>query len=62
VTSTPDPLLILWALTLLTAVVIGLTFAQLTYAQTKGNWPTTLLAALTATGAATLGLHQLLTP
>jgi hypothetical protein len=61
VTSTPDPLLILWILTLLTAVVIGLIFALLTYAQTKGNWPTTLLAALTALGAATLGLHQLLT-
>jgi hypothetical protein len=59
-TTTPDPLLTLWALTLLTALVIGLIFGLLTYAQTKGNWPAALLAALSAVGAATLGFHQLL--
>jgi hypothetical protein len=61
-TTTPDPLLTLWALTLLAAVVIGSIFGLLTYAHTKGNWPATLLAALSAVGAATLGLHQLLNP
>jgi hypothetical protein len=60
--TTPDPILILWVLTLLSAVVIGLIFGLLTYAQTKGNWPAALLAALTAIGATTLGLHQILTP
>lgn len=61
-TATTSPLPTLWALTLLTATVTGLIFGLLTYAQTKGNWPATLLAALTAAGATTLGMHQLLNP
>jgi hypothetical protein len=58
--TTSDPLFILWAVTLLAAVVIGLIFGLLTYAQTKGNWPAALLAAFSAVGAAVLGIHQLM--
>jgi hypothetical protein len=61
-TATPSPLPTLWALTLLAAVVVGLIFGLLTYAQTKGSWPAALLAALSAAGATTLGVHQLLNP
>jgi hypothetical protein len=61
-TTTPDPLLTLWALSLLTAIVAGLIFGLLTYAQTKGDWPAALLAALSAVGVVTFGLHQLLSP
>jgi uncharacterized membrane protein YjjB (DUF3815 family) len=58
-TSTPDPLT-LWALTLIAAALAALTFGLLTYAQTKGNWPAALLAALSAAGATTVGIHQIL--
>jgi hypothetical protein len=59
--TTLGPALTLWALILLTAMITGLIFGLLTYAQTKGSWPAALLAALSAAGATTLGLHQLLT-
>ena len=49
-----------WAVILIAALLIGLIFGLLTYAQTKGSWPAALLAALSAAGAATLGAHQLL--
>lgn len=58
-TTGPDPLPMLWALTLLGALVMGLIFGLLTYAQTKGSWPAALLAALSAAGATVLGVQQL---
>jgi hypothetical protein len=59
-TTTPSPLLTLWALTLLTAAVVGLIFGLLAYAQTRGSWPAALLATLSAAGATTVGIQQLL--
>jgi hypothetical protein len=58
ITSTALPML--WGLTLLAALVVGLIFGLLTYLQTKGSWPAALLAAFGAAGATTLGMHQLL--
>lgn len=59
--ASPNSLPILWALTILAALLVGLIFGLLTYLQTKGSWPAALLAVLSAAGATTLGAHQLLT-
>jgi hypothetical protein len=56
--STALPLV--WCLTMLAALVIGLIFALLTYVETKGRWPAALLAGFSAAGAAILGVHQIL--
>jgi hypothetical protein len=49
-----------WALILLTGLVMGVLVGLLTHARTKGDWPTTLLAALAATGGTIAGMHQIL--
>jgi hypothetical protein len=60
--TTATALPMLWALSLLAALVIGLIFGLLTYLQSKGSWPAALLAAFSAAGATRLGVHQLLGP
>lgn len=53
-------LLLAWIVTLLAALVAGMIFTALTYAQTKGQWPAALLAGFSAAGATILGIHQIL--
>ncbi|MFE9773503.1 hypothetical protein ACFYOV_17815 [Streptomyces sp. NPDC005931] len=58
-TPPPERLSLRWAFILLASVVAGLLAGLLTYAQT-GNWPASLLAALTASGAALVSLPLLI--
>jgi len=55
------PLPVLWALSLLTALVVGLTSGLLTFQQTKGSWPAALLACIGSAGATVYGMHEILT-
>jgi hypothetical protein len=45
-------------MTLIVALVIGLIFTLLTYAQTNGRWPACLLAGFSAAGATVLGMKH----
>ena len=57
--SGPDPLPLRWALILLFAAMIAVLAGGLTLLQ-AGSWPTALLAALGAAGAAIIGGNQIM--